>query len=169
MQMRINLLLISWFLFSINIVVSQSISNDVIGSSGMHSVGSNGTMLSWTIGEPIVNTQGGATYILTQGFHQPWNANGSTSYPIIKQTTLEINVYPNPVRDILTVSISNNMDRIYFDLYDISGRLIRHEEATANQTKITFPIRFLSAGSYLLHARNNDFTINKTYQLQKLR
>ena len=148
---------------------SQSIVNDVIGSSGMHSVSSTGTMLSWTFGEPIVETQGGATYILTQGFHQPWNGNGSTSVPSNESPFVEINVYPNPVRDILSVSLSNNKERLYFDLYDISGRLIRHEESSSEQTLVTFSIRWLSAGSYMLHIKTQDYGFHETYQLQKLR
>ena len=148
---------------------SQSIVNDVIGSAGMHSVSTTGTMLSWTIGEPIVETQGGATYILTQGFHQPWTASSSTSLPAPKSPFIEINVYPNPVRDILSVSLSNNQERLYFDLYDISGRLIGHEESSPEQDLVLFSIRWLSAGSYLLNVKTKDQGFNETYQLQKLR
>ena len=148
---------------------SQSIVNDVIGSAGMHSVGSTGTMLSWTIGEPIVTTQGGATYILTQGFHQPWDFNTSTSLPITQNPFVEINVYPNPVRDILSVSLNNNKERMYFDLYDISGRLIRQEVSSPNQDLVTFSIRWLSAGSYLLNVKTDNYGFHETYQLQKLR
>ena len=154
---------------STTLAFPQSIVNDVIGSAGMHSVSSTGTMLSWTIGEPIVETQGGATYILTQGFHQPWSANSSTSLPAIQNPIIDINVYPNPVRDILSVSLSNNQERLYFDLYDISGRLIRHEETSPDQTLITFSIRWLSAGSYVLNVKTKDYGFNETYQLQKLR
>jgi hypothetical protein len=141
----------------------------LIGSSGTHSVSSNGTQLSWSIGEPIVETQGGATYILTQGFHQPWVANSSTSLPTLQVPFVDINVYPNPVRDVLSVSLNNNKERLYFDLYDISGRLIRHEESSPGQDMVTFSIRWLSAGSYLLNIKTYDYDFNQTYQLQKLR
>ena len=164
-----NVQIIIFCFFISYAVYCQRKNNDVIGSAGMHSVSSTGTMLSWTIGEPIVETQGGATYILTQGFHQPWISGSSTSLPIPQSPFFEINVYPNPVRDILSVSLSNNKERLYFDLYDISGRLIRHEQSSPDQTLVTFSIRWLSAGSYLLNIKTKDYGFNETYQLQKLR
>ena len=149
-------------------VNAQSIINDVIGSAGMHGMSANGVQLSWTIGEPITETASNNTWILTQGFHQSWQSQ-STSIQSDANTPLIVQVYPNPVRELLSVSLENNHLSLLFDLYDISGRLIRHQESGPQQSMVTFPIRWLSAGSYLLRITTKDYTINESYRLQKLR
>ena len=166
--MRIHILLMC-FLLSGPTIVAQSIVNDVLGSAGMHSVSPTGVHLSWTIGEPIVETVSDNTYILTQGFHQPWEPQETIGEPPSMDPQLTINVYPNPVRELLTVSLENNPGTLFFDLYDISGRLIAHQKSAPNQDLVTFPIRWLSAGSYLLKITTKNYGIHTTYRLQKLR
>lgn len=134
----------------------------------MHGMSANGVQLSWTIGEPITETASNNTWILTQGFHQSWQSQ-STSIQSDASTPLIVQVYPNPVRELLSVSLENNSSTLILDLYDISGRLIRHQESAPYQTMVTFPIRWLSAGSYLLRITTKDYTINESYRLQKLR
>jgi len=146
----------------------QSIINDVIGSAGMHGMSANGVQLSWTIGEPITETASNNTWILTQGFHQSWQSQSTNLQPNTS-TPLIVQVYPNPVREMLSVSLENNGSTLYLDLYDISGRLIRQQESAPYQSMVTFPIRWLSAGSYLLRITTKDYTINESYRLQKLR
>ena len=148
---------------------SQSIINDVIASSGMHGMSANGIQLSWTIGEPITETVSNNAWIITQGFHQSWQYQGPIGQPPYDHPSFTINVYPNPVRELLSVSLENNDRSLFLDLYDISGRLIRHQESAPNQTLVTFPIKWLSAGSYLLKITTKNYTINETYRLQKLR
>ena len=166
--MRTYVLLICFLLYG-PLVLAQSIVNDVLGSAGMHSVSATGIHLSWTVGEPVIETASDNTYILTQGFHQPWQPQETIGQPPPGDHHLNITVYPNPVRELLTVSLENNSSTLLFDLYDISGRLIRHQESAPNQTLVTFPIRWLSAGSYLLKITTKNYTINETYRLQKLR
>ena len=166
--MRIHILLIC-FLLSGQLILAQSIVNDVIGSAGMYSVSATGIHLSWTVGEPVTETVSNNAYILTQGFHQPWEPQETIGQPPSGDHHLNVTVYPNPVRELLTVSLENNSSTLLFDLYDISGRLVRHQESAPNQALVTFPIRWLSAGSYLLKITTKNYTINETYRLQKLR
>ena len=135
----------------------------------MHGMSANGVQLSWTIGEPITETASNNTWILTQGFHQSWKSQGTIGQQPYKNSPLIVKVYPNPVRELLSVSLGNNSSTLLFDLYDISGRLIRHQESGPQQSVVTFPIRWLSAGSYLLRITTKDYTINEAYRLQKLR
>ena len=147
----------------------QSIVNDVIASAGMHSMNAAGVQLSWTIGEPITETNSNSTWILTQGFHQSWQSQGTIGQSPYEPSQLTVKVYPNPVREMLSVSLANNHRTLLLDLYDISGRLIRHQESVPYQNIVTFPIRWLSAGSYLLRITTLDYNINESYRLQKLR
>ena len=135
----------------------------------MHGVSANGIQLSWTIGEPITETVSNNAWIITQGFHQSWQYQGPIGQQPYDHPSFTINVYPNPVRELLSVSLENNDRSLFLDLYDISGRLIRHQESAAYQSVVTFPIRWLSAGSYLLRITTEDYSINESYRLQKLR
>ena len=135
----------------------------------MHGMSANGVQLSWTIGEPITETFSNSTWILTQGFHQSWQSQGTIGQEPYEHSQLTVKVYPNPVRELLSVSLGNNYSSLLLDIYDISGRLIRHQESAPKQSVVTFPIRWLSAGSYLLRITTADYSINESYRLQKLR
>ena len=141
----------------------------MLGSAGMHGMSADGVQLSWTIGEPITKTVSNNTWILTQGFHQSWQHQGTIGQQPHENDYLTVKVYPNPVRELLSISLKNNPRSLLFDLYDISGRLIRHQESAPNQSVVTFPIRRLAAGSYLLRITTADYSINESYRLQKLR
>ena len=62
------------FLFAASILIFSSNSNaqQVIASAGGYYEG-NGISLSWTLGEPVIETFEGNGIILTQGFQQPYS------------------------------------------------------------------------------------------------
>ena len=77
----------------------------VISSAGASATGA-GVQLSWTVGEPVIETFTGASAILTQGFHQSKltvTAIDPRIYP-----ELELTVYPNPVSSSLRLQIEGD-------------------------------------------------------------
>jgi len=62
-----SFLAIAYIAFSLNSVAQQ-----VIASAGGYYEGEN-ISLSWTLGEPVIETFEGNDIILTQGFQQPYN------------------------------------------------------------------------------------------------
>lgn len=56
--------------------------------------------LSWSIGEPVINTTSRLGYTLTQGFQQPSFINKSILPAPLRD---EVRAFPNPVRDHLQV------------------------------------------------------------------
>lgn len=56
---------------------SQPNTNWVIGSAGMHKEAGN-LMVSFTVGEAVVNTFETTSFIFTQGFHQPSSSTGGS-------------------------------------------------------------------------------------------
>ncbi len=52
------------------LLMASSYSQEVISTTGEHYENSNGS-ISWTIGEPVIETLGSNNNYLTQGFHQP--------------------------------------------------------------------------------------------------
>ncbi len=55
----------------------QTATNQVIGSAGSHKTAGN-FMVSYTVGETVVQTREKGKFILTQGFHQPSSLAGGT-------------------------------------------------------------------------------------------
>lgn len=66
--MKSILLYFPLFLLSVSFCLSQSASRQVIGSAGDFT-NSFGATVSWTIGEPVIETFTSYDYILLQGFH----------------------------------------------------------------------------------------------------
>jgi DNA/RNA endonuclease YhcR with UshA esterase domain len=60
--------------------------------------------------------------------------------------TIEVNCYPNPVKDVLTVSLKDNKGNL--ELYDITGRLIQQQRF--NATSFTVSFDNLKQGVYYL-------------------
>ena len=156
-------LFIVWFT-----VHSQSIDNDVVATAGTHFDNVCGVKLSWTLGEAVTSTITDGSWIITQGFHQPWG-QGVLGVEDPKLPQVSLHVYPNPMDNELLVTIDNNTDHLVFSLYDISGRLIHQKEISPGQITVDFPVQWLAAGSYLLQVNGIGHPFQQTYQLQKMR
>ncbi|PWN71418.1 secretion protein [Chryseobacterium phosphatilyticum] len=64
-----------------------------------------------------------------------------------KTGSTEVNLYPNPVEDILTVS---NMNTGEYKIYDMSGRLVKGGKLQNG----TVNVREFTSGTYLIHIEN---------------
>jgi len=93
----------------------------VVSSSGNHYVGSK-AQLSYSIGEVVIFTGSSSTNKLTQGFHQP-NLKVE-EIPIEISVDCDINVYPNPVLQSLTIDLGEFYCIYYVVVYDAIGRLV---------------------------------------------
>ncbi len=137
-------------------LVCQSLSQDVIGSSGDYFVGSNGS-LSSTIGESETETIGTGKNILTQGFQQ-----GSvviTSLNIIPQADLEVNVFPNPATNYIILQIKNlNEKSLQYVIYDLEGKEFMRRNVTSFEEKID--LQNLKPSIYLLKVLYNSDELN---------
>jgi hypothetical protein len=67
---------------------------------------------------------------------------------------LEIEVYPNPARDLLYLQLPENSDDAIVKVYDATGRIVQSEKLVNNQNTIN--IRSLTAGSYVLKVQFRD-------------
>ena len=119
---RIILILVC--ILFVSIVNSQTLSPQVITSSGSYFVGSKAT-LSWTLGECIIETGYSTTNILTQGFQQPEYA--ITGIEEETNNNFKVSVYPNPAIDYITIEITSNppIDERTFKvkIIDLSGKV----------------------------------------------
>ena len=163
MNKRFNITFIILF-SSLGIGFSQSVSPEVISSSGDYFENSN-SKLSWTIGELSVETYQGTNATLTQGFHQPTNSLNVTSADQI-DITANIKIYPNPVVGNLNLELGNNLNEEYnLLIIDFNGKLIFSSKDNIKKFQ-TIDMSTYSHGTYMLtltfkHSESKTFQIIK--------
>ncbi|MFN8279700.1 MAG: T9SS type A sorting domain-containing protein [Saprospiraceae bacterium] len=98
---------------------AQKITPSVIASAGAV-MKSNNVSLEWTMGEVITETRSSGNLIVTQGFHQANLGVPSSTY----QSSIEgLQVYPNPVRDILNIN-NDSGEALQMQLFGSNGELL---------------------------------------------
>ena len=143
-----KLLLIALFIGCIGTLSAQQI----ISSAGDSYI-AGGYKVSWTLGEPVIETVLDGNNILTQGFHQ---TNLSvTSVDELKFPGLTLKVYPNPTDYILYIQSEGRTDiKLQFALFDANGKILLDKKIVENPTKVSMT-RY-AAGNYLLKITTTD-------------
>lgn len=109
-------------------------------------------------------------FMKTQDFVNLLNANGdfyamdimnvNKGYPVferyysVEETDFAngISVYPNPAKDVVNITFSNNAKCRSIDIYSIDGRLMKSQNDSFNKINIAN----LTSGLYLIKVRMND-------------
>ncbi|MBL7138786.1 MAG: T9SS type A sorting domain-containing protein [Bacteroidales bacterium] len=124
---------------------------------------SSGGSVSYSVGQVIYTTNIGTTGSVAQGVQQPYEI-----YSIgIEETEGQIllTVYPNPTTDFLILKVENyDNENLFYQLYDISGKLLENEKLGGNETSIDMS-NFLPA-TYFLKVIDNNKEI-KTFKIIK--
>ena len=151
--------------FIFQFAFSQQITPQVVATAGNYTQ-NGGYSVSWTLGEPVVQTASNGGTTLTQGFQQP-------SYNVVSVTPgkidgFEVNVYPNPASDFIVVDwTANDKDMLYISLYDVAGKKISEQSYSAKQDKVSINLSQLASAQYLLEVKDKDNSITKVYQIFK--
>ncbi len=142
----------------LSLSMSQAFSQnlELTSSSGGYDEGSNGSV-SWSIGEPIVETYEGSSMNVTQGFHQPDIHVVSVS----NFQDIEISVYPNPTSDLINI---NSEEQLNIRVFDAAGREVM--STTTNNTSNQIDLSDLSRGAYTFVFESNE-SIVKTVKIIK--
>ena len=85
-----------------------SLSQEVILTAGNSSVSSTST-LHWTLGQIVTGTEEEGSTTLIQGFHQ--STVIVTNIYDVERNDCEIDIYPNPVTDILSVKVKSALNK----------------------------------------------------------
>ena len=158
-----------YFLFLLLLLVStstglsQAISRQVIGSAGEDASLSNSSV-SWTIGEPVIETFSSGEYSLLQGFHG--GGYVISELGIIEQESLGVNMYPNPAEDHLIIDFEEPQKESYiFRLVSTNGTQIIRKELPSRTKRETIDLSGLKSGSYIVEifnsAKKKTFTLIK--------
>jgi len=138
-------------------------SQQVISSAGTSAEGTN-VRISWTVGEPVIETFTGTSVILTQGFHQ--SKLTITALEKIDLPSLELKVYPNPFFSQLHIAVvKGDWDNLEYLLFSLDGKLLQQKVAL-NQVE-TMNLESFTQGAYLLKvSRHHNETI-RTFKVIK--
>ena len=86
---------------------------EVVTTAGSYGETSSGS-LSWTVGEPVIETITDGTNTLTQGFQQ--SKLTVTAINDLKFPGIELSVYPNPTNSFLFIEVKYFLFDIKFSL-----------------------------------------------------
>lgn len=120
-----------------------------IASAGEMDLTGTAPSLEWTIGEAIIPTIG-SNLILTQGFHQTF-ASDLTS---LQQTLFEdvfLEIFPNPVYDILNITVRSQSDQeIALTLISVDGKILTTKLFSGQEIMQQLDMRMFPAGIYMI-------------------
>ncbi|SFU31646.1 Por secretion system C-terminal sorting domain-containing protein [Pustulibacterium marinum] len=88
--------------------------------------------------------------LIITGSNLTMNTDNSLSFK-------NINVYPNPASDFVTVSLNETFDDVQFELYDIYGKRVFTSGIQNSIQEYHIPLTSLSRGMYLVKVSTNSY------------
>lgn len=157
--------------FSIIIVMSTGsnilMAQDAFTTTGGDIKNTEGSV-SFSIGQVLYSNFTGEDGMITEGVQQPYEIYVITSIDDIDDITLSVKAFPNPVINLLNLSIEEtntyNLHEIKYHLINFEGRLIRSQILSNNTTAID--MTFLLPGIYFLNVMYRQQVI-KTFKIMK--
>ena len=128
----------------------------------------DGVTLSWTIGEGVIETFSNNEMVLTQGFQQP-----TLKVTLIDESNdsdFHFDVFPNPTRDILTISfISETEINCSMQLLDMSGKVLYSKKLKGKDLTENIDLTKYSSNIYILRVIDTSGEFMRTYKVQKIK
>lgn len=132
-------------------VHAQSVSPQVLATSGGYFTSVN-AQLSWTLGEPVVDTWSNVSATLTQGFQQnTYTINGMEDLAADVQVT----VYPNPSAGIVNLDLNGAHNYVQAYISDAAGQIVGQHNIQG-MPKCSFDLGALATGVYNLTILNDQ-------------
>jgi hypothetical protein len=129
--------------------------------SGGEAAGVGGTS-SYTVGQTVYTGASGIGGSLSQGVQQSYDVSIIAGVEITS-INLEVNAYPNPTINNLTVKVEDANDLSY-QFYDLKGSLVLSETVISNVTLIN--LEGQSSAVYFLKVLKNNQEL-KTFKIIK--
>ncbi|HLP13970.1 MAG TPA: T9SS type A sorting domain-containing protein [Flavobacteriales bacterium] len=130
----------------ISVGQAQTLTPEVVSNSGEFFNSTAGS-LSWTLGEPVIETFSNVTSTLTQGFQQSEiNLVGTTEL----NNDVCISVFPNPTSGMIYIQLTNPQHNyLTVTVYSTGGSLISHCDVSGQQEFYT-DLGAFPNGTYIL-------------------
>lgn len=123
----------------------------------------SGYEISWTLGEPVIETVSTETTVLTQGFHQ--SKLTVTAIDELLVSDLELKVYPNPTTDFVIVHMGSTAINAGLSLFDFSGKLLQQYLLTEPDARLN--LTAYASGTYILKIYQEDKTPVQSFKIIK--
>lgn len=131
----------------------------VVSTAGDYT-GNSAVQMSWTIGEVVTTTVNSEDNILTQGFHQ--SRITITAIDKLIDLGFGISAFPNPASESVILRFDHMPDKqtdwlgkdYYFQLYDLSGKLLIYKHIEDMETVILMA-SFIPSTYFLKIIKNN--------------
>lgn len=134
MKQRIRLLC-GLFFFSICAGIAPG--QQTVPATGGTATGTGGSV-SYTVGQTTFHVLTGTTEFIIEGVQQPFEISVLTAIDNTDDILLEYSVYPNPTTDLIWLVIdAPDPEKYSFQLFDMSGRLVRQANITRGKTDIS--------------------------------
>ena len=139
------------------------LSQEAIPAAGGDASGLGGT-LSFTVGQLVYSSNSGSNGSVAEGVQQPYEI--STTVGIELSTiSLDFIAYPNPTINNIVLNIKDfNNEKLNYQLYDMSGKLLKSNKVNAINT--TIDMSELPVSNYVLNINNDSSTI-KSFKIIK--
>ena len=139
------------------------LSQEAIPASGGDASGLGGT-LSFTVGQLVYSSNSGSNGSVAEGVQQPYEISTTVGIEITN-ISLDFIAYPNPTSVNIVLSIRDfNNEKLNYQLYDMSGKLLKSNKVNAINT--TIDMSELPVSNYVLNI-NNDSSIIKSFKIIK--
>lgn len=153
-------------IFSISLLILMKLpvcAQQIVATAG-NSENNNGITIEWTLGEPVIETIGNSTNMLTQGLHQTNLL--STGLNELNLSEAGIQVFPNPTNDIITISIIQKKHEVFvIELSDVTGQKVIQKEMRSDSEELD--LTNYASGIYLLRIWNKNLAHTKTFKIIK--
>ena len=141
--------------------------NQVVASTGNIAV-QQGLSYAYTVGEVIIFTGSFDNFVLTQGFHQPEQTRiVSVDQPPLADWNIE--VFPNPVSDRLTVRFSPEKGTaLRVSVTDLPGRIILADQLLTEPNGSSLDCSAWQPGIYFLRIHDPQSRADATVRVVRL-
>ena len=126
-------LVLSMFFLTI-MGLTQIIAQKTINSTGGKASGSGGSV-NYSVGQTVFNTWSSETGTISEGVQQPFEIFATTGIEI-NAINLIMKVYPNPTKDYLNLIVENIENGLFYQLFDIDGKMLKTEKINSTVTQI---------------------------------
>jgi hypothetical protein len=150
-------LLVLFIILSIGAIAQAS-----IVSAGGYSIGSGGS-LSYSLGQVVYSTSSTSTGSVTEGVQQPYEILVMSINE--KTNKVFVEIFPNPTSDMLILRVvDENYSTLKYQLYDIEGKIINSNQASAKETYID--MKNYNPAIYIIQVYDNNLPI-QTFKILK--
>jgi len=145
---------------------AQNVAPEVFASSGASGFTDNAS-IAFTIGEPLVETLSSNNTVVTQGFHQTNIIITGLRENLAFVGELQLNVYPNPTSERVSIELSSNSQLKDFNLimYDLFGKQHIVEKLRPNLV-MDIDVSTLRSGIHMITIINANGAFVQAFKLQ---